>query len=252
MPCSSFSDRIAQCKPNRLVCLPQSRQKQVILLWTSHQMLFVTVTVNVLSTSQMYCIFYSFCLTVTDSQAATVLNYCVVACSIIYLLWNTGPGLLKLPSITSHRYSLFLDIGNGRFISCSLIDIRKHPFLMWTTTLLQTPPGARVDLNKVREAKRFAVLEAQHEGCLGSYKSFDSLFGNYLVPVIPTNDFFHQVGTKWRTEWLLNFAISFKSGTWYSITKLGHFQRKITRRPSFVCGVVRRPPNLQDLDSDKR
>nr|ACG40910.1 hypothetical protein [Zea mays] len=62
-----------------------------------------------------------------------------------------------------------------------------------------TPLGslpARVDLNKVREAKRFAVLEAQHEGCLGSYKSFDSLFGNYLVPVIPTNDFFDQVGTK--------------------------------------------------------
>ncbi|EES01458.2 hypothetical protein BDA96_03G315300 [Sorghum bicolor] len=55
---------------------------------------------------------------------------------------------------------------------------------------------ARVDLNKVREAKRFAVLQAQHEGCLGSYKSFDSLFGNYLVPVVPTNDFFDQVGTK--------------------------------------------------------
>ncbi|XP_066314965.1 uncharacterized protein [Miscanthus floridulus] len=55
---------------------------------------------------------------------------------------------------------------------------------------------ARVDLNKLREAKRFAVLQAQREGCLGSYKSFDSLFGNYLVPVIPTNDFFDQVGTK--------------------------------------------------------
>ncbi|KAG8055478.1 hypothetical protein GUJ93_ZPchr0001g29335 [Zizania palustris] len=39
-----------------------------------------------------------------------------------------------------------------------------------------TPP-ARVDLDKVREAKRFAVFQAQHEGCLGSYKSFDSLFG---------------------------------------------------------------------------
>ncbi|XP_066309892.1 uncharacterized protein [Miscanthus floridulus] len=54
---------------------------------------------------------------------------------------------------------------------------------------------ARVDLNKLREAKRFAVLQAQHEGCR-SYESFDSLFGNYLVPVIPTNDFFDQVGTK--------------------------------------------------------
>ncbi|KAK8453639.1 hypothetical protein SEVIR_5G316500v4 [Setaria viridis] len=55
---------------------------------------------------------------------------------------------------------------------------------------------ARVDLNKVREAKRFVVLQAQHEGCLGSYKSFDSLFGNYLVPVIPSNDVSDQIGTK--------------------------------------------------------
>uniref|UniRef100_A0A0A9GJ11 Uncharacterized protein n=1 Tax=Arundo donax TaxID=35708 RepID=A0A0A9GJ11_ARUDO len=55
---------------------------------------------------------------------------------------------------------------------------------------------ARVDLNKVREAKRFAVLQAQHEGCLGSYRSLDSLFGNYLVPVIPSNDSIEQIGKK--------------------------------------------------------
>jgi hypothetical protein len=54
----------------------------------------------------------------------------------------------------------------------------------------------RVDLNKVIEAKRFAVLQAQHEGCLGSYKSFDSPFGNYLVSAIPSNDFFDQIGKK--------------------------------------------------------
>uniref|UniRef100_A0ACD5W0S3 Uncharacterized protein n=1 Tax=Avena sativa TaxID=4498 RepID=A0ACD5W0S3_AVESA len=54
-------------------------------------------------------------------------------------------------------------------------------------------PLVRVDLNKVREAKRFAVLQAQHEGCLGSFKSFDSLFGNYLVPVTPSDDFFEQI-----------------------------------------------------------
>jgi len=54
----------------------------------------------------------------------------------------------------------------------------------------------RVDLNKVREAKRRAILQAQHEGCLGSYRSFDSIFGNYLVPVIPSNDTFDQIGTK--------------------------------------------------------
>jgi len=54
----------------------------------------------------------------------------------------------------------------------------------------------RVDLNKVRETKRLVILQAQHEGCLGSYKSFDSVFGNYLVPVIPSNDAFDQIGTK--------------------------------------------------------
>nr|CAB3474213.1 unnamed protein product [Digitaria exilis] len=56
------------------------------------------------------------------------------------------------------------------------------------------PP--RIDLNKVRETKRFVVLQAQHEGCLGSYKSFDSLFGNYLIPVIPSNGIFDQIGIK--------------------------------------------------------
>ncbi|XP_047052963.1 uncharacterized protein LOC124659045 [Lolium rigidum] len=57
-------------------------------------------------------------------------------------------------------------------------------------------PVARVDLNKVIEAKRFAVFQAQHEGCLGSFKSFDSLFGNYLVPVTPSDDFFEQISKK--------------------------------------------------------
>lgn len=88
-------------------------------------------------------------------------------------------------------------IGNGRFLSCFLIFAPN--ILSWCEQHFLQIPGslpARVDLNKVREAKRFAVLQAQHEGCLGSYKSFDSLFGNYLVPVVPTNDFFDQVGTK--------------------------------------------------------
>uniref|UniRef100_A0A0E0DZ41 Uncharacterized protein n=1 Tax=Oryza meridionalis TaxID=40149 RepID=A0A0E0DZ41_9ORYZ len=59
-----------------------------------------------------------------------------------------------------------------------------------SSSLVSGTPPLRVDLNKVREAKRYAVFQAQHEGCLGSYKSFDSSFGNYLVPVIPSNDFF--------------------------------------------------------------
>lgn len=44
-----------------------------------------------------------------------------------------------------------------------------------------------VDL-KIKEAKKFAVSQAQQEACLGNYRSFDSLFGNFLVPVIPTRE----------------------------------------------------------------
>nr|XP_010915176.2 uncharacterized protein LOC105040380 [Elaeis guineensis] len=47
-------------------------------------------------------------------------------------------------------------------------------------------PIIRLD-SKVQQAKKFAVTQAQQEGCLGNYRSFDSPFGNYLVPVIPTH-----------------------------------------------------------------
>lgn len=46
-------------------------------------------------------------------------------------------------------------------------------------------PAVQVD-SRVQQAKKFAVAQAQQEGCLGNYRSFDSPFGNYLVPVIPT------------------------------------------------------------------
>ncbi|KAG6511166.1 hypothetical protein ZIOFF_029221 [Zingiber officinale] len=39
---------------------------------------------------------------------------------------------------------------------------------------------------QIQQAKKFAVSQAQQEGCLGNYRSFDSPFGNYIVPVIPT------------------------------------------------------------------
>lgn len=43
----------------------------------------------------------------------------------------------------------------------------------------------RTDLN-VQQAKNLAVAQAQQEGCTGNFRSFDSQFGNFLVPVIPT------------------------------------------------------------------
>lgn len=46
-------------------------------------------------------------------------------------------------------------------------------------------PSVAMDL-RIKEAKKFAVTQAQQEACLGNYRSFDSPFGNFLVPAIPT------------------------------------------------------------------
>ncbi|XP_062208584.1 uncharacterized protein LOC133910079 isoform X2 [Phragmites australis] len=78
----------------------------------------------------------------------------------------------------------------------SQVALDKDKLAASSNSLVSGALLARVDLNKAREAKRFAVLQAQHEGYLGSYKSFDSLFGNYLVPVIPGSDFFEQITKK--------------------------------------------------------
>jgi hypothetical protein len=37
-----------------------------------------------------------------------------------------------------------------------------------------------------QQAKNIAVTQAQQDGCTGNFKIFDSPFGNFLVPVIPT------------------------------------------------------------------
>lgn len=39
---------------------------------------------------------------------------------------------------------------------------------------------------KIQHAKNYAVAQAQQDGCMGNFKIFDSPFGNFLVPVIPT------------------------------------------------------------------
>ncbi|ONK69793.1 uncharacterized protein A4U43_C05F26790 [Asparagus officinalis] len=54
---------------------------------------------------------------------------------------------------------------------------------------------ARVKDLKIQQAKMYAVTQAQHEGWLGNFRGFDSPFGNYLVPVIPTHaDLFGAAG----------------------------------------------------------
>ncbi|XVF34929.1 hypothetical protein REPUB_Repub18cG0100600 [Reevesia pubescens] len=39
---------------------------------------------------------------------------------------------------------------------------------------------------KNQQAKNFAVAQAQQDGCTGNFKIFDSEFGNFLVPVVPS------------------------------------------------------------------
>ena len=39
---------------------------------------------------------------------------------------------------------------------------------------------------RIQQAKNFALAQAQQEGSTGNYRIFDSPFGNFLVPVVPT------------------------------------------------------------------
>ncbi|PIN00729.1 hypothetical protein CDL12_26767 [Handroanthus impetiginosus] len=39
---------------------------------------------------------------------------------------------------------------------------------------------------RIQQERNAAVAQAQQEGCTGNFRIFDSPYGNYLVPVIPT------------------------------------------------------------------
>ncbi|CAK9137053.1 unnamed protein product [Ilex paraguariensis] len=39
---------------------------------------------------------------------------------------------------------------------------------------------------KIQQARNHAVAQAQQECCTGNFRIFDSPYGNFLVPVIPT------------------------------------------------------------------
>lgn len=45
--------------------------------------------------------------------------------------------------------------------------------------------SSNVDL-RIKQAMNHAVAEANQDACTGNFKAFQSPFGNYLVPVIPT------------------------------------------------------------------
>lgn len=51
--------------------------------------------------------------------------------------------------------------------------------------MAQTSSGVRLSVS-MQQARDLAVAQAQQDGVLGNFKIFDSPFGNFLVPVIPT------------------------------------------------------------------
>ncbi|KAK2645536.1 hypothetical protein Ddye_020731 [Dipteronia dyeriana] len=53
-----------------------------------------------------------------------------------------------------------------------------------TSLTVSVPPPP--EIIQIQAEKNFAVEQAQKEGCTGNFRSFDSPFKNYLVPVIPT------------------------------------------------------------------
>ncbi|KAH6761751.1 hypothetical protein C2S52_019184 [Perilla frutescens var. hirtella] len=41
-------------------------------------------------------------------------------------------------------------------------------------------------VQRIQQAKSYAVAQAQQDGSTANFKIFDSPFGNFMVPVIPT------------------------------------------------------------------
>ncbi|KAI3447045.1 hypothetical protein Pfo_003710 [Paulownia fortunei] len=52
-------------------------------------------------------------------------------------------------------------------------------------SMVQETQTSNVNL-RIQQARNYAVAQAQQDGCTGNFRIFDSPFGNYLVPVIPT------------------------------------------------------------------
>ncbi|KAE8735371.1 Hexokinase 1 isoform 1 [Hibiscus syriacus] len=57
-----------------------------------------------------------------------------------------------------------------------------------STSSLRVPGVQTTDIAsfRVQQDKNFAVAQAQQDGSTGNYKKFDSWYGNFLVPVVPS------------------------------------------------------------------
>ncbi|XP_031478371.1 uncharacterized protein LOC116249287 isoform X1 [Nymphaea colorata] len=118
--------------------------------------------------------------------------------------WKLGFGLLyKIQTVRIRSRSF----GGGRrrdekaaFVNrgdrkngASKATEKGETFLLWPQNCRirrspQGPPSQQAKASHAQLAKLSAIEEAWKDGCTGSFKSFDSEFGNFLVPVIPTLD----------------------------------------------------------------
>ncbi|KAG6411281.1 hypothetical protein SASPL_129359 [Salvia splendens] len=51
---------------------------------------------------------------------------------------------------------------------------------------IKTDPSISSSSKGIQQARDYAVAQAKQDGCTGNFRVFDSPFGNFLVPVIPT------------------------------------------------------------------
>lgn len=57
----------------------------------------------------------------------------------------------------------------------------------FVTVKTQAQVGQNEDIKlRVLQARNHAVAQARQDGCTANFRIFDSPFGNYLLPVIPT------------------------------------------------------------------
>lgn len=73
-----------------------------------------------------------------------------------------------------------------RVLSSVLAELWIHMNVSFRYNL-QVPVAQIGSTNfRIQQAKHFAIAQAQQDGCTGNFRIFDSPFGNYFVPVVPT------------------------------------------------------------------
>ncbi|CAO2822903.1 unnamed protein product [Amaranthus hypochondriacus] len=66
-----------------------------------------------------------------------------------------------------------------RVVPSSSTAKEAYPKVNDSSMAAKNPPS-------IQQSRNHAVAQAQQEGCTANFRIFDSPFGNFLIPVIPT------------------------------------------------------------------